>query len=94
MCLFSSYRLLDFVEKGRVSLSNCKFLILDEADRMLDMGFMPEIQKMVEDPNMPKKVRYVRHGLAKVVKSAIQSLNLTLDHLSLLRYLKVFFCPY
>jgi len=48
-------RLLDFVEKGRVSLSNCKFLVLDEADRMLDMGFMPEIQKMVEDPNMPKK---------------------------------------
>merc|ERR1719204_2698069 len=48
-------RLLDFVEKGRVSLSNCKFLVLDEADRMLDMGFMPEIQKMVEDPSMPKK---------------------------------------
>ena len=48
-------RLLDFVEKGRVSLSNCKYLVLDEADRMLDMGFMPEIQKMVEDPNMPKK---------------------------------------
>ena len=53
------FRLLDFVEKGRVSLSNCKFLVLDEADRMLDMGFMPEIQKMVEDPNMPKKVRFV-----------------------------------
>ena len=48
-------RLLDFVEKGRVSLSHCNFLVLDEADRMLDMGFMPEIQKMVEDPNMPKK---------------------------------------
>ena len=43
------------MEKGRVSLSNCKYLVLDEADRMLDMGFMPEIQKMVEDPNMPKK---------------------------------------
>ena len=48
-------RLLDFVEKGRVSLSQCNYLVLDEADRMLDMGFMPEIQKMVEDPNMPKK---------------------------------------
>ena len=48
-------RLLDFVEKGRVSFANCKFLVLDEADRMLDMGFMPEIQKMVEDPAMPKK---------------------------------------
>ena len=37
----------DFVEKGRVSLSQCNYLVLDEADRMLDMGFMPEIQKMV-----------------------------------------------
>ena len=27
----------------------------DEADRMLDMGFMPEIQKMVENEDMPKK---------------------------------------
>ena len=50
-----SRRLLDFVEKGRVSFANCKYLVLDEADRMLDMGFMPEIEKMVEDPNMPKK---------------------------------------
>ena len=49
------FRLHDFVEKGRVSLAHCNYLVLDEADRMLDMGFMPEIQKMVEDPNMPKK---------------------------------------
>ena len=55
------------MEKGRVSLSHCKFLVLDEADRMLDMGFMPEIQKMVEDPNMPKKVRFVGFGSAQVV---------------------------
>merc|ERR1712126_694346 len=48
-------RLHDFVEKGRVSLSHCKVLVLDEADRMLDMGFMPEIQKMAENEDMPKK---------------------------------------
>merc|ERR1712037_49062 len=41
--------------KGRVSLSHCNYLVLDEADRMLDMGFMPEIQKMVENEDMPKK---------------------------------------
>ena len=71
------------MEKGRVSLSHCKFLVLDEADRMLDMGFMPEIQKMVEDPNMPTKVRFV--GSAQVVRLAIQSFNL-----SLLGYLEIF----
>ena len=48
-------RLLDNVEKGRVSFKNLEFLVLDEADRMLDMGFMPEIQKCTEDPNMPGK---------------------------------------
>jgi len=48
-------RLLDYVEKGRVSFVNLKYLVLDEADRMLDMGFMPEIKKCVEDPNMPAK---------------------------------------
>ena len=51
----SYHRLHDFVEKGRVSLSQCNYLVLDEADRMLDMGFMPEIQKMVENEDMPKK---------------------------------------
>ena len=51
----SYHRLHEFVEKGRVSLSHCNYLVLDEADRMLDMGFMPEIQKMVENEDMPKK---------------------------------------
>jgi len=46
-------RLLDYVEKGRVSFANLQYLVLDEADRMLDMGFMPEIEKCVENPNMP-----------------------------------------
>ena len=49
------HMLFDLVEKGSVSLSHCKYLVLDEADRMLDMGFMPEIQKMVENEDMPKK---------------------------------------
>ena len=41
-------RLLDFVEKGRVSLSHCNYLVLDEADRMLDISFLPELQIMVD----------------------------------------------
>lgn len=48
-------RLLDFVEKDKVSFAQLRYLILDEADRMLDMGFAPEIRKMVQNPNMPEK---------------------------------------
>lgn len=48
-------RLNDFIEKGKVNLENLQFLVLDEADKMLEMGFLPEIQKMLSNPNMPKK---------------------------------------
>ncbi|KAF9365375.1 DEAD-box ATP-dependent RNA helicase [Mortierella sp. NVP85] len=46
-------RLVDLIERGRVSLANIKFLVLDEADRMLDMGFEPQIRRLVEKEDMP-----------------------------------------
>ncbi|XP_028764319.1 DEAD-box ATP-dependent RNA helicase 11 [Neltuma alba] len=46
-------RLVDMIERGRVSLTQIKFLALDEADRMLDMGFEPQIRKIVEQMDMP-----------------------------------------
>jgi len=48
-------RLLDFIEKGKISLKSIQYLILDEADRMLDMGFEPSIRKLVESLGMPEK---------------------------------------
>ncbi|CAF0809504.1 unnamed protein product [Brachionus calyciflorus] len=41
-------RLIDFVKENQISLSRCTFLVLDEADRMLDMGFEPQIRKIIE----------------------------------------------
>lgn len=49
-------RLLDLMSQNFVSLHECKFLILDEADRMLDMGFEPQIRQIVECYSMPEKV--------------------------------------
>ncbi len=40
-------RLLDFVGKGVVDLSRCKILVLDEGDRMLDMGFIPDVRRII-----------------------------------------------
>lgn len=49
-------RLVDMIERGRVSLKNIKYLALDEADRMLDMGFEPQIRKIVQQMDMPPPV--------------------------------------
>lgn len=40
-------RLLDHVEQRSVNLSQVQILVLDEADRMLDMGFLPDIQRII-----------------------------------------------
>ncbi|KAJ1975764.1 ATP-dependent RNA helicase ded1 [Dimargaris verticillata] len=46
-------RLVDLLERGRVSLAAVHFFVLDEADRMLDMGFEPQIRRIVEGEDMP-----------------------------------------
>ncbi|XP_048397092.1 DEAD-box helicase 3 X-linked a isoform X2 [Stegostoma tigrinum] len=48
-------RLVDMIERGKVGLDYCKYLVLDEADRMLDMGFEPQIRRIVEQDAMPPK---------------------------------------
>ncbi len=39
-------RLLDFAERGKLLLTGIEILVIDEADRMLDMGFIPDIEKI------------------------------------------------
>ena len=46
-------RLLDLVERGAVSLDRIEFFVLDEADRMLDMGFLPDVRRVIT--KLPRK---------------------------------------
>lgn len=46
-------RLLDLMEQNAVSFNDLEFLVLDEADRMLDMGFLPSIKRIIG--KLPKK---------------------------------------
>ena len=49
-------RLLDFLEAGKVNLRRTTYLCLDEADRMLDMGFEPQIRKIFEQIRPDRQV--------------------------------------
>ncbi len=41
-------RLLDLFDRGRILMADCKLLVIDEADRMLDMGFIPDVERIVQ----------------------------------------------
>jgi len=41
-------RLLDFIGDGTISLASLQYLVLDEVDRMLDMGFLPDVRRIVD----------------------------------------------
>jgi ATP-dependent RNA helicase RhlE len=67
-------RLRDLINQGHIDLKSVEVLILDEADRMLDMGFMPEIKKIVAlvpkqrqtllfSATMPREISDLAYGL-------------------------------
>ena len=48
ICVCTPGRMIDFLGKGYTNLKRVTYLVLDEADRMLDMGFEPQIRKIVD----------------------------------------------
>lgn len=48
ICVATPGRLLDFLNLGTTNLHRCTYLVLDEADRMFDMGFEPQIRSIIE----------------------------------------------
>ncbi|EJD74118.1 DEAD box polypeptide 17 [Loa loa] len=85
-------RLMDFLEVGKTDLRRCTYLVLDEADRMLDMGFEPQIRKIVSQirpdrqtlmfsATWPKDVRKLAMDfLADAAHLNVGSLELSANH--------------
>lgn len=52
-------RLQDFVDRGVVSFEHIQYVVLDEADRMLDMGFLSSIDAVMNHPTMTEMVKII-----------------------------------
>jgi hypothetical protein len=64
-------RLNDILEMKRINLHQVSLLVLDEADRMLDMGFEPQIRKIVDElPNARQTLMYTATWPKEVTKIA------------------------
>lgn len=69
-------RLLDLVAKGHARLNNIEILVIDEADRMFDMGFLPDVRRIINAvPAQRQTMLFSATFPAEVEKLAKQSLS-------------------
>jgi len=61
-------RLSDLLDKGKLDTSMCKYLVLDEADRLLDMGFDEEVKKVLEKFKHPKQTLIFSSTMPKKIQ--------------------------
>ncbi|MDB6120010.1 MAG: box helicase [Verrucomicrobiaceae bacterium] len=62
-------RLLDFMGDGTLSLDTIEVVILDEVDRMLDMGFLPDVQRIVEKTPKSRQTLFFSATMPPQIKS-------------------------
>ena len=93
ICIATPGRLIDFMESGSTNVKRVTYLVLDEADRMLDMGFEPQVRKIVRDirpdrqtlmwsATWPKEIQSLARDLCREepVHINIGSMQLTASH--------------
>lgn len=92
ICIATPGRLIDMLESRKTNLRRCTYLVLDEADRMLDMGFEPQIRTIIEQirpdrqtlmwsATWPKEVQALASDfLNDYVHITVGQLGLTANH--------------
>lgn len=92
VCIATPGRLIDMLESGKTNLRRITYLVLDEADRMLDMGFEPQIRKILSQirpdrqtcmwsATWPKEVRQLASDfLNDFIQVNIGSMDLSANH--------------
>ncbi|KAL8790799.1 MAG: hypothetical protein Q9213_000423 [Squamulea squamosa] len=92
VCIATPGRLIDMLESGKTNLRRVTYLVLDEADRMLDMGFEPQIRKIIGQirpdrqtcmwsATWPKEVRQLASDyLHDYIQVNIGSMDLSANH--------------
>ncbi|KAK0716471.1 P-loop containing nucleoside triphosphate hydrolase protein [Apiosordaria backusii] len=92
VCIATPGRLIDMLESGKTNLRRVTYLVLDEADRMLDMGFEPQIRKIIGQirpdrqtlmwsATWPKDVRNLASDfLTDFIQVTIGSMDLSANH--------------
>ncbi|EDQ88311.1 p68DDX5 RNA helicase [Monosiga brevicollis MX1] len=86
-------RLIDFLDTRKTNLRRCTYLVLDEADRMLDMGFEPQLRKIVSQirpdrqtlmwsATWPKEVQQLAYEFLgqDVIRVQIGAIGLSANH--------------
>ncbi|KAJ3081375.1 ATP-dependent RNA helicase dbp2 [Rhizoclosmatium hyalinum] len=93
ICIATPGRLIDMLESGKTNLKRVTYLVMDEADRMLDMGFEPQIRKIVDQirpdrqtlmwsATWPKEVQSLaRDYMKEFIQVNIGSLSLSANHM-------------
>jgi ATP-dependent RNA helicase RhlE len=65
-------RLLDHIQQGNVSLGNVQVLVLDEVDRMLDMGFLPDVSRLIKMCPKERQTLFFSATLPKAIQSMMK----------------------
>lgn len=67
-------RLLEHLAQGNINLSNIEFIVIDEADRMLDMGFIADVQSLLQKTNKERQILFFSATMSQPVKELAHKL--------------------